>query len=495
MKKINKKDVIIYIITFVITCVIFLPLLTGHYATDSYNIYNIGYHDYAIKYSLNDGRIFMAILGLIASKINISIDAYIFITLFCAILISNVTVMVLNKIIKKYKQPKNIFQEIIIIIISYITVFNFMYLENMYFVECIVMAASVLLFIISANILVEKGNKYFIKSLILTIMGIMFYQGTIGMLFAFVFLFTILKNKNNIKQIIIDFVQSGIVAAIAVLVDLLIVKIVGNILDMDQSRYGSLSNIPKNIGYIISTLPTIMKNNCGLFPKNALFIFLSILTIIVIMYQAKNIKKGDNTIYKYLAILFITIASSCVIHLMTLASFNTGRLKNPLGALVGIIFIFLYVETDFSENKGKLSKFTLLTLMAFTIINIFNYENIILQHKETNRLEKEDVQKLDEYISQYEEDTGIKVTKITKRPVYRSTSKGYFTSIKNRSVFAHNSMRVYWASDGIINLYTKRNLETVEVTKEEKQNYEQNKDKERGYECIGDTLYVDTYIN
>ena len=88
--------------------------------------------------------------------------------------------MVLNKIIKKYKEPKNIFQEIIVIIISYITVFNFMYLENMYFVECIVMAASVLLFIISADILVEKNNKYFIKSTILTILGIMFYQGTIG---------------------------------------------------------------------------------------------------------------------------------------------------------------------------------------------------------------------------------------------------------------------------------------------------------------------------
>ena len=67
---------------FIITCLIFSPLLTGHYASDSYNIYNIGYHDYAIKYSLNDGRIFMAILGLIASKINISIDTYAFITLF-----------------------------------------------------------------------------------------------------------------------------------------------------------------------------------------------------------------------------------------------------------------------------------------------------------------------------------------------------------------------------------------------------------------------------
>lgn len=493
MKKINKKDLITYSIMFIITCLIFSPLLTGHYASDSYNIYNIGYHDYAIKYSLNDGRIFMAILGLIASKINISIDTYAFITLFFALIISNITIMVLNKIIKKYKEPKNIFQEIIVIIISYITVFNFMYLENMYFVECIVMAASVLLFIISADILVEKNNKYFIKSTILTILGIMFYQGTIGIFFAFVFLFTILKNKNNIKQIIIDLIKSGIIAAIGVLVDLIIVKIVGCILNMNQSRYGSLADISKNIKYIISVFPRIMKVNCGLFPKNILIIFLNILTIIVVLYQIRNLKKGDYTIYKFLAIIVITILSGFVIHLTTLTSIDTGRLKNSLGALVGIIFIFLYIETDLLDNKGKLSKITILTMLVFAIINIFNYENVILQHKKVNYLEKEEVQKLDEYINNYEETTGIKVTKIVKIPSYNK-SKGYFTSIKNKSIYAYNSMRTYWAADGIINFYTNRNLVNVRITKKEKENYENNRDEQKGYECIDDTLYIDMYI-
>lgn len=495
MKKINKKDLIIYTITFVITCLIFLPLLTGHYASDSYNIYNIGYHDYAIKYSLNDGRVFMAILGLIANKVNMSLDVYIFITLFLALLISNITVMILNKIIKKYKKPQNIFQEIIVIIISYITVFNFMYLENMYFVECVVMAISVLLFILSANILVEKNNKYFIKSSILTILGVMFYQGTIGMFLAFVFLFTILKNKNNVKQMIIDLIKCGIIAGIGVLADLLVVKIVGHVLNMNQSRYGSLSNIQKNIVYIISVLPQIMKENCGLFPKNLLFIFLTIVTLIVIMYQSKNINKTDNTIYKYLSILGITILSAFVIHLSTLTSIDTGRLKNSLGALVGIIFIFLYVETNLLENKGKLSKLTILTLLTFAIINMFNYENIILQHKETNKLEKEEIQNVEEYIEQYEERTGIKVTKIVKIPISGNRSKGYFTSTKNRSIFTHNSMRVYWAADGMVNLYTKRDLELVKITREQKEYYENNHDEQRGYECIDDILYLDTYIN
>ena len=337
MKKINNKDIIIFIITFIITCIIFGPLLIGHYASDTYNISNIGYHDYALK----DGRIFMSILGLIADKINISIELYVFMTLFFALLISNISVFILRKIIKKYKKSEGNIEELIITVISYITIFNFMYLENMYFVESIVMAISILLFIISANIIVEKGKNYIINSLILTIFGVMCYQGTIGMFFTFLFLFTILKNKNNIKQILVDCIESGIIAVIAIGIDLLIVKIVGNIIGMEQTRYGKISNIPENIKLIILTLPNIIQECCYLFPRNILFTFILILTIIIIIYQIKNLKEENNTLYKYLAILFITIASCNIIQLTTLTSFNTGRLRNSLGALIGIIFIFM----------------------------------------------------------------------------------------------------------------------------------------------------------
>lgn len=494
MKKISKKDIITYLITFLLTCIVFLPLLTGHYASDSYNIYNLGYHDYAIRYSLNDGRIFMSILGLIADKINISINLFIFITLFCALLISNIAVIKLSKIIKKYKQPTNIFQEIIVMIISYITIFNFMYLENMYFVECIVMAASILLFLTSADILVEKNSKYLIKSLTLASLGVMFYQGTVGMFFTLVCLFTILKNKNNIKQMIIDLLKSGIIAAIAILIDLLTIKICGNILGMYQDRYGSISNIFNNIKFLLFVLPDIMQTACYLFPKNALYIFLGILTIIVAIYQTKNITKEDNTIIYYLAILFVAIASSLVINFTTLSSYDTGRLKDSLGAMIGIVFCLLYVKTNLLDNKTKLSKITILTLLVFSIINIVNYENLMLVHKEVNKLEKKEVQELDEYISQYEEDTGIKVDKIMKVPVRGNSNKAYFKSIKNKSTYARNALRLYWSADGIINFYTQRNLENIRITNEQYEDYLQNEDKQRGYMCIGDTLYINVYI-
>lgn len=493
MKNIDKKDIIIFIITFIITIIIFIPFLKGHYATDTYNIANVGYYNYAINWSLKDGRIFMALIGIIAGRINISINLYVFITLIIALLISNITVLVLSRIIKKYKKTNNIFQDIIVIIISYITIFNFMYLENMYFVESIVMSISVLLFLIAAYLLVEKSKNYIIKSMVFTIIGIICYQGTIGSIFAFTILFSILKNKNNVKNILIDLIKCGIIALISVLLNIVTVKIIVNILKIKQTRLGHVSKILENIEIIILTLPKILQETCNLFPKNMLLMFLAMLTIIVVIYDVKNKNEKNYIFDKYLAIVIITIISSCVTYILTLTSFYTGRLRNSLGALIGIIFIFLYTETTIFEKMSKLKIITFLTLLMFLIINIINYESIIIQHKEVNRLEKEEVQKIETYIKGYEESTGINVTKIVKIPIYNKQDETYFPNTKNKTSFTHNALKTSWAADGVINFYTNRNLKTVKITSEQKKIYLENQDSEVDYQCIEDILYVRIY--
>lgn len=482
----DKKQLIIFVITFIITCIIFIPFLTGHYATDSYNIANIGYEEYAIKWSLKDGRILMCLIGLMASKINMSIEIFIFITLFIALIISNITVIFLINVVKKYKKPQNIIQEITLIVISYVTIFNFTYLENMYFAESIVMALALLLFIISANILVEKNKYYIIKSLFLNIIGVMCYQGTIGIFFAFVTLFTILKNKNNIKQIIIDIIKSGVLALIAVLTNIITVKVIGNVLNLEQNRLGQISDIFNNIKVIITTLPTILQQTCNLFPKNMLIMFTIALIFVIIIY-VYNDKAKNEIIYKALAIIFMLIASGCIVYVLTLSSFYTGRLRNSIGSLIGVLFIFLYVETNIFEKKEKLSVLTYLILIFYTIINIFNYESIMLKHKEVNNLEKFQVKEIEQYIDEYEKNTGIQVTKIIKVPqrtVYE----------ENENDIIRNALKTNWASDGVINFYMKRNLETVELTKEQAIYYYENFDKEKEYQCIGDILYINVYV-
>jgi len=492
-KIVQAQSAKIFIAIFVITCIIFIPFLSGHYATDTYNIANIGYREYAINWSLKDGRIFMAIIGLIAYKINLPIESYVFITLFIALIISNITVILLSKIIKKYKNPNNKLQETILLCISYITIFNFMYLEDMYFVESVVMSASILLFLISANILVQRNKNYIIKSLILIITGIMCYQGTVGMFFAFVILFTILKNKNNFKQVIIDMIKCGIIAFISVLLNIIMVKIIGNIFGMQQNRLGNVTDIFKNIRIIINNLPNILQETCNLFPKNMLLIFISILTAVIIIYQIKKIKEKRNLLYKYIAIVVVVIAGSMVTYILTLTSFYTGRLRNALGALVGIIFIFIYVETDLFEKNGKINVILCLTFVSYVIINIINYENIMIQHKQVNILEKKEINILEKYVEEYENSTGINVDKIVILPILDNMEKAYFENVKNKTSFTHNALRTSWAADGAINFYTNRKLKKIELTEEKQELYDKIKE-DMEYQCIEDIIFVKIYM-
>ncbi len=100
----------------------------------------------------------MYLIDLFAYSIHLPITAFVIITLLLALVISCIAVILLKNIVSKYKNTENKYLKGFVLLISYFTIFNFMYIENMYFVECIVMAASLLFHIISADTLVSRKN-------------------------------------------------------------------------------------------------------------------------------------------------------------------------------------------------------------------------------------------------------------------------------------------------------------------------------------------------
>ena len=276
--KLNKKEVIEYIVLVAITCVIFFPFLQGHFATDTYNIANDGYKAYAMKFSLPDGRPFMALLGFLADFLHVNIKVYVLFSLVVAILVSCFTILKLKNIVQKYKEPKNVFSEITLILISYVTMFNFTYIENIYFVECIAMSISILLFMISADILVsQEKNKYLLKSIILNILGVLCYQGTIGIFFAYVILFSILKNSNSKKQVFYDLVKSVICAGIALFMNFIFMKIVKYYLHDTSSRLNIKIIKNKLFGIFISGSFLFTYD---IFPQKVFYFYIIAITII-----------------------------------------------------------------------------------------------------------------------------------------------------------------------------------------------------------------------
>ena len=226
--KINKKEIIQFLIIFIITSIIFVPYYLGHFATDTYNIYDVGYDQYAINWSLHDGRIFMFIITMIANFLKLPLTVYTGILSMLSVFVACIIVMILKNMVIKYKNNINIAGEILIIIASYYTIFNFMYIENMYFAECLVMTLSLLFYLLSAKSIIDKNSKYIIRSIAFIVLGIMSYQGTISMFFISLFVLTLIKEK-EFKKIMKNIFICLAIAISGIIINYLTISIIAKI--------------------------------------------------------------------------------------------------------------------------------------------------------------------------------------------------------------------------------------------------------------------------
>lgn len=502
MKK-RQKDFLIFFGIFILAILMYSNWLTMHYASDTYNIMNVGYETYATNWSLKDGRLIMYLITMICAKLNVSIEIYVIGTLLGALLISAGCVIKLKNTILKNGES-NLKKEILITIASFFTIFNFMYIENMYFVEAIVMALSLLAFIYSADFIVNnKGIKNKSIALILAIIGVIAYQGTAGFLIIVTFVFSLLKNKvelkdskeniktnikTNIKQILIDVFVAGVCALIGICINMLIVNVIGDITGKLQTRVGSIANIFTNLQYIISNFSDILKDNIGLFPTNLLYIFLSVILICSLAYDIKTKSKNFLTI-KEISIIIVSIICGFVVSLGTLSSFYTGRLHFSIGSMLGFVLICLIMENEDEIFR----KIFALILIIYSFITIYNCIIVTYEHKLVNKYEQEEVQTIENYIKDYESRANTRVKNIAIYTIKGQAEKTYFENISRKSVVTYNAVRCDWAAAGVINFYTKRNLETVNLTKDLLTEYLEQ-ENEDGYGIVDNALVIECYM-
>ncbi len=457
MKKLNKRNLITFIIILIITCIIYAPLLMGHYATDTYNIINKGYEKYAITYSLNDGRPIMCIITLIAQKLNMPIMLYVILLTGIALIISSISVVKLKNIILKYTEKIDKKTEYIILAISYIIIFNFVYLENLQFAESTIMSVSILISIIAAQTIVDKKKNYIIKGLLLSIISVVFYQGTLNWLFTITFVLSLFKEKNINIQVIRNLVLSGIFGGIGCVVDLIQVKITGQIFNLSQTRMGSFENIPGNFRYILKNMYEVLSNTYNLFPKNMIYIYLVILLIYALVFMVKDCEKNNQL--NILAIIFICIATVFAPNLITLAAFGTGRTAFSVGAMIGLIILYIYCSLKRTE-KVKLKEiiFYIITI-SYIVISIVNSMIIMYEHKKVNIQDKQECELVGKWIEEYEESQNIEVKNIVF--IHNNNSKSYYENIKNHSALCYKALGTEWSRVGAINYYNNRHFNDV----------------------------------
>ncbi len=487
---IKNKRILIYFGILIFSICIFYNLFPVHYSTDTYRLIDIGYENYATNFSLIDGRLVMAIICFTSGMVNLDINIFVFLLTFLGIAVSSFLVMMIANIIMEYKKSKNIFSEILIYIISYIIVFNFMYIENIYFTEIFVMSVSLVLLTFASKKIV---NEKYLQALLYVILAMFFYQGTINFFITLTIVLLLIKyNLKDYKKLIKPIIISGIICVLAVATNLVQIKIVSNILNIEQSRLGSIQDIFNNVKYIINNMNLILIKSSELFPNGLFIIFL---TIIWVYICGISIKKKQNYILPVFIIILISILSSIAINIFTLSSFGLGRMCFSVGAVIGLIFMYLYCKTDIFEETNMYKNIIIMIIFLYFIVNVVNYMYIFGQHKLANELDLKEVNQIKNYIEEYEFNTNKKIEKIAI--VYDKNPTWYYNNLNHKSLYTHRGLMIWWCNNELINFVLDRKLEKIKMPTNIYKEYFEGKDwdelNKEQIILIENTLYYCVY--
>lgn len=500
---IQNNKIIQLILLFLLSIILFKDYLSMHYATDTYNVINAGYLEYAIHNSFVDGRIFAGALEVIANYINMPINVLVVGFTFIAIFISCIAVIVLRDMVLEIKETESKKIRLLITVISYITIFNFMYVENMYFIENLVMSISVLMYILSIRELVRKNKFYYLKAVVYAVIATFAYQGTISVFLLYGFVFSLITSKENFKKFTKNLALIFSIALISFALNVIQIKIISAIAGIDQQRLGGIEDILLQIKEVIicfkrMVLKDVIINTSGLFPKRLLIYFITAIMIVSMIYEAKYPK--ENIVLFLVQIIVVAIIISIAMCSINLLGYDTGRIHNEIGALLGMVLIFIYCCSDLFTKNVTISRILIIIFLIYFSLNCINTINILNQHKEVNKREKEFCQGLEEYIEEYEKENNKKVVEAKFYKNYDG-DKVYFDGISNKSVITYNGVYCTWSSIGTINFYTNRKFERqmIEYDGENKEIIEKHMElKDQGYDnnflIIDGILYYNVFV-
>lgn len=487
---IKYRNYILFIITIIISCILYWNYLIGHFAAETYAI-SLGYKNYAINAYLADGRFFSFLFIILADKLEIPILTLISISTLSAIIIATVAILYLkNYIIQLVKLTKK--QELIVWGICYCIIFNFMMVEIMYFPECCIMVSSILCYIISAKYLIQR--KY-VRSLFILIIGIFCYQGTIGFFIVCAFVFSVFKNGKIGKAVFIDICKMTLMGIIVASINLVFIKLIALFLHLVQNKAFSLNfnTIKQNIYLNIKSVYPVLQNNCGLFPKNLLLIYIEIVIGFTLLI---SYKEKEDKVMKLLALILVTIVSSFIMFIIQRGSIFTGRVHFCIGSLIGISLLYIYCMTNIKDKKIWRNIF-LVILLSYAILNCVNTAKLTTEHKIANKLEKEECIRIENLIYQYENESGIQINKVVPILIQNQLERGYFEQTKRRTIITYNNIRHYYGYSGVLQYYLKRDFEYIGLNKESENIYRkyiiENNLEYGNIVCIEDTLYCPQY--
>ena len=491
----NKKEqILLFFIILslaIILCGIFLKF---HMITDTYWNIGRGYEEYR-KTPLKDGRIINYISLSVANSLNIPFRVYQFIMMLGTIIIYSLSVYIIyNCLIQKLKNKKNEEEKdsskivkTIIFIASFLTIFNPVAVEAFAYTE-IVISLSIYLYT-KAAIILNKNEKFSIlKSIILIILGILSYQGTVNFFITLSIFLFIIEGKKNIKQWIKYLLKIGIISFIALIIMISVLNISNYILGTNQTRIGNnnISILDRILGITVKSLVLIANNKFNLFPRYLIISYIAITVILIFLQNNKT-----KVIFKYLFFIAVSVLSCTIPIYLQKTPIISPRMSFSIGSIIGLSINYIIFNKNQTNKKIDI---LLLSLGIISIlINLYDYINIGMMNIKTKEQEEIYVKKIEQCIAKYEKENNIEVKKASfaREKTYKDT---YCNMPSN--TFTSKAINASYSNIHCINYYTNRNLEKetmdIEIYKKFREKSYGSFNEEQ-IKFIGDTVYICIY--
>ncbi len=479
----KKTKIILFAISVVISIGISCFFLTGYYSVDTERIYFQGYTDYATKDAyIRDGRFILALIFVIVGKFNPEIRVVHITSLILSIFILSACVVQIYEIMTRYRKNNDRKEKILAFLLSYTYIFNFIIVGIFQFIESFAISASILFFIIAIKKLVIE--KRWGIGFILTLLGVIWYQGTIPVFIATATLITILESKGINKEFFKKILPCAIAIFVSALISVILVKLVPVVTELEMTTRLSGLEYIQNIKENIFTLNSILFDTFYLFPP---YMWIGLcMTILIISFiigiQKKEIPFTINVLFVFMMYIFSLLIMFPIQKILKLP-----RVAYVIGQAISGMLIYIYC-TNWEKIKSKVYKtIMMIIIILYFVITAISILKSTYDLKLANTLDETFSQTIETEIERLEEQ-GITITKLGMRYVGNGENIGKYSELVRENSFS------------ILGLYTIRTLEfytgrviesgVQDFTDEFINEHFEQTDEEVQFYNTEDTLYV-----
>ena len=411
------------------------------------------------------GRFLMALVNEIFCMIGINPAKYSGAACFVGVILFAVCASLLYELFSKIVSIDNVFQRIVFTCIIALTVLNPLITDQYFYPEVMAGYTMGMLFIIIA--LFRLVDKKYISGFLMTLISVMFYQSpvVVGIILFTGYLF--IENKGKLSVGVFTHELLGVLSiGCAGLTEMVLLRIGIKVGITYAAKSTGLSNISLIVNRCFSQWENLMKNSFNTVPSFSplLFCFVCIVVTVIMLLVAREY----SSIFYYFLVLLVMNVSVFLFELIS----SDGTVMPPrvmftvysMEAMVSLIaFVQVFSHRRIMYTVGLMT-------IGYLTLQIVCCNVVVTDHFTSNALDVETADMVCDKINEYENKTGITVTKIS------ATVDAHSSTTYSCLHTGEMSQRALYYSMSLIRLRSGKNLERIDMNNDIYKKYFQGKD-------------------